>query len=156
MLSANENKVVLPDGTHEVFHEFENIRKLRSNDKVYSNVFCHNDFWANNILINADKMVVIDWELCGYGDAYSDLCHITRFCDTPESAEKLILKNYFGYYEDEMLITLQKMKYVGMTLEVAWAFFHSAVHDPAANQEFDYYRFGKDVVELLLSGKNHF
>ena len=156
MKIAVEKNVAMPDEVTEIFKEVDKIRAQRSKDKKYSNVFCHNDFWKNNLLIDDKEMVVIDWEMCGYGDAYSDLCHLTRFTDTPESVEKLILKSYFGFFEDEMMVTLQQMKYVGRVLDMVFAFFHFAVQDPMANHDIDYYKRGCDVASLLSKSKTGF
>ena len=43
-------------------------------------------------------MVIIDWELCGYGDAYFDLARIPYLRLPPFDEEKLMLTEYFGFF----------------------------------------------------------
>ncbi|RAQ30605.1 hypothetical protein DPQ25_03710 [Hydrogeniiclostridium mannosilyticum] len=151
-----EFKVPVPDSYHRILDKVEKIRYQRSRDRKYSHVFCHNDVWKNNLLLNGEQMVIIDWELCGYGDAYFDLARIPYLEVTSFDEEKLMLTEYFGFFEMEMWNSLQQMKYVGVVSEAVWAFFHSALQDGCHSDSFNYTEFAHFVVSLLEKDQNHF
>ena len=146
----------LPDGFGSILDRSAQIRKVRMADKTFGKVFCHNDLWQNNILFDGKRICFIDWELCGFGDAYRDLADIPRMVNTSFEEERFILRSYFGYFEMEMWHTLQDMKYVSMVMEAAWSFYHAGLSDDTHNSDYNYYKAGNDVVEMLLQGQNHF
>ena len=151
-----ERHVATPPGFGQILDQVDKIRVLRSADKEYSRVFCHNDVWINNLLYDGERLIIVDWELCGYGDAYFDLARIAYLENTSVQEEKRMLEQYFGFFEEEMLHTLQQMKYVGMVSEAVWAFFHSSIQDDGHSQTYDYTAFAKEVIRILESGANHF
>ena len=151
-----EFRVPLPPGFGQIIDRVERIRYQRSFDKKYSHVFCHNDVWKNNLLYNGKIINIVDWELCGYGDAYFDLARIPYLEHSTVEEETWILTEYFGYFDMEMWNTLQQMKYVGMVSEAVWAFFHSAIERESQNSSLDYTEFANHVVDILAKGENHF
>lgn len=148
-------KAPVPDGYASILKKTEEIRKKRSMDKTYHHVFCHNDIWKNNLLHAGGKMVAIDWELCGYGDAYFDLARIGYLENTTFEEEKCLLFAYFGFFDMEMYQTLQDMKYVGMVAELTWALFYGASGDAVYSQNFNYGEFSNFVAGKLNAGENH-
>ncbi|HOP11830.1 MAG TPA: phosphotransferase [Oscillospiraceae bacterium] len=150
------SSISLPNDFDKIMARYETIKKKRSADRQYGNVFCHNDIWQNNILFDGENICIIDWELCGYSDAFNDLAHIPCLINTSFEEEKWILTCYFGYFDMDMWHILQDLKYVCMIEEAVWSFFHAGITDDMHNQNFDYIKYGNRVTDILLSGKNHF
>ncbi len=148
--------VLLPTDFNKIINKYENIKKARIDDKQYGKVFCHNDIWQNNMLFDGENICIIDWETCGYSDAFSDLAQIPCLVNTTFEEEKLILTCYFGYFDLDMWHILQDLKVVRMMENVTWSFFHAGIKDEMHNRNFDYIKYGNRVTDILLSGQNHF
>jgi thiamine kinase-like enzyme len=108
------------------------------------------------MLFDEENICIIDWETCGYSDAFSDLAQIPCLINTTFEEEKLILTCYFGYFDMELWHILQDLKVVRMMENVTWSFFHAGIKDEMHNQNFDYIKYGNRVTDILLSGQNHF
>lgn len=145
-------QVQVPEGYKDILKENEKIRARRSLDKVNNNKFCHNDILSNNLLFDGKKITVIDWELSGMGDPYMDLASISYSNKFSEEDDKYLLQTYFGYYEDEMLLNMRDLRYVGLVREVVWAFFYAGLNRKSINHEFDYYGAGCYVLDRIKNG----
>ncbi|HNX14168.1 MAG TPA: phosphotransferase [Oscillospiraceae bacterium] len=150
------SSVPLPLDYHKIIAKYEKIKQARMDDSQYGKVFCHNDIWQNNMLFDGENICIIDWETCGYSDAFSDLAQIPCLVNTTFEEEKLILTCYFGYFDLDMWHILQDLKVVRMMENVTWSFFHAGIKDEMHNQNFDYIKYGNRVTDILLSGQNHF
>lgn len=52
---------------------------------------CHNDPWHSNIINAGDRLVLVDWEYSGIGDAVWDLAHFAVEADLdPDETERLL------------------------------------------------------------------
>ncbi len=144
--------IILPEGYHDILAQTEVIRRKRSLDTVNNNKYCHNDILGNNLLFDGTKVTVIDWELSGIGDPYMDLASLPYSNNFSEEEDKLLLESYFGYYEDEMLLNLKDLRYVGLVREVVWSFFYAGLNRKSINHDFDYYGAGCYVLDRLKKG----
>jgi thiamine kinase-like enzyme len=144
----------IPDGFNLLLNRMHDIQKYRSDDKVYSRKFCHNDFFTVNTLFDGQKLTIIDWELSGYGDVFFDLASLPFSVAFTEAEEKTLLSQYFGYYDDEQFRILQDMKFMNMLREVAWALFHARIGAETVNHNFDYYKHAVWVMERIEQGHN--
>lgn len=142
----------IPEGYPEILKKTEIIRKKRSLDTVNNNKYCHNDILYNNLLYDGKKITVIDWELSGIGDPYMDLASLPYSMNFTEEEDKLLLKSYFGYYEEEMMHNLKDLRYVGLVREVVWAFFYAGLNKKSINHDFDYNGAGCYCLDRLKKG----
>lgn len=152
VMGIQQFQVKLPDGYTDILERAEQIRYRRSLDKENNNLYCHNDILGNNLLYHGNQIMVIDWELSGLGDPYMDLASLPYSCNFSEEQDKLLLKEYFGYYEEEMLSFLKDMRYVGLVREVVWSFFYAGLNQKSVNHDFDYYGAGCYVLDRMEKG----
>lgn len=145
-------KVVVPDGYDAIMKKVDLIREERAKDNHTKAVYCHNDFLNNNILYQERKIKVIDWELSGMGDPYMDLASLPYQMNYSQKQEEIMLKTYFGFYEEEMLTNLHRLKYVGMVREMLWALFFAGMNQKSANHDMDYYGAASYVYGRITQG----
>lgn len=147
-------KVKEPDGYTDILKMTEKIRDLRNKDKANNHKYCHNDLLTLNLLYKEPKITVIDWEISGMGDPYMDLATLPYSNRFSEEKERFLLSSYFGYYEDEMLMILSNMKYIGMVREVVWALFHEGLHQKSINHDINYYETACYSLDRIKKGYN--
>lgn len=141
----------VPKEFSTIMKQSDRIRGRREDDPAYGKIFCHNDYWQNNLLYDGNKISVIDWELCGYGDVYFDLARIPYLIPFSYEEEKLLLSSYFEQYDEEQWKTLQEMKYIVNVSEAVWAYFHQGLNDSTNQQGFPYGSYATEMVEQLLA-----
>lgn len=154
-MGINEFKVVIPEGYNEVMKQVDSIRKRREFDKTNNNKYCHNDLLTLNLLYDTKKITVIDWELSGVGDPYMDLATIPYSNNFDKEKEKILLKEYFGYYEEDMHQALNDLKYIGVVREMVWGFFFAGLNRTSVNHNMNYYDAGLYALNQLRKGLNH-
>lgn len=145
--------VSVPKEFSKIMKISDRIRAGRESDPAYGKIFCHNDYWQNNLLYDGNSISVIDWELCGYGDIYFDLARIPYLVPFSYEEEKLLLSSYFEHFEEEQWKTLQEMKYVVNVSEAVWAYFQLGLNDSTNQQGFPYESYAADMVQKLLATK---
>lgn len=65
-------------------------------------VSSHNDlFKPDNILFDADRVWLVDWEAAFLNDRYADLVAVANLVVTNEAEKSLYLQEYFGHSPDE-------------------------------------------------------
>lgn len=154
---ADQLHVKQPEGLAPLLNNMEKIAYRRSCDKTYTHKFCHNDYYLFNLIWSpqSQKLNVVDWELCGMGDAFFDLASIPFTNGFTQEQEILWLKSYFGFYEEEQYVILQDMKYMNMLRECAWGLLHSGLNQDSVNHNFEYYRHVEHVIARLQQGFNY-
>lgn len=145
-------KVKLPDGYYDILKKTDTIRNHRSKDVTNNNKYCHNDLLSCNIMYDNHQIKIIDWEISGKGDPYMDLATLPYQMNYSEDLEKFILKQYFGYYEDEMLVNLRNMRYIGLVREVVWALFYEGLNKKSINHNMNYYEAALYSLNRIKNG----
>ncbi|SHJ13737.1 Thiamine kinase [Clostridium cavendishii DSM 21758] len=150
---AQDLKVTFPDNLYTHLKRMEKIELQRSKDKENINKYCHNDYHTGyNMLLNKEKLTVIDWELSGIGDVFFDLATISSDNRFSIEEDKILLKSYFGVFDKEQLSILNDMKFICMLREVAWALIHEGMDIERVNHNMNYYEFAKGVLDRLYQG----
>ncbi|MGG7078595.1 phosphotransferase [Clostridium sardiniense] len=150
---AQELKVVFPDRLYKYLERMEKIELQRSKDKENINKYCHNDYHtAYNMILNEEKLTVIDWELSGIGDVFFDLATISSDNRFSIEEDKILLESYFGVFDKEKLNTLNDMKFICMLREIAWALMHEGMNIERVNFNMNYYEFANHVLDRLNQG----
>jgi thiamine kinase-like enzyme len=144
----------LPSGLGKVMAEVERIKKMRADSKILYKVFAHNDIWQNNILYDGNKVSVIDWEYCGYGDGFFDFAHIANCGGMTFEEEKFMLNTYFEYFEMDMWEILRQMKYISSVYCVLWYVFHACIVDDEKTKDY-YIKTGNDGINNLADSINN-
>lgn len=150
---AKDLKVVFPDRLYKNLERMEKIELERSKDKENINKYCHNDYHTQyNMILNEEKLMVIDWELSGIGDVFFDLATISSDNRFNVEEDKILLENYFGAFHKEQLTTLNDMKFICMLREIAWALMHEGMNIERVNFNMNYYEFANYVLDRLDRG----
>lgn len=118
--TAQELKVNFPESLYKHLKHMDEIELVRSKDKENINKYCHNDYHTvYNMLLNNEKLTIIDWELSGIGDIFFDLATISSDNNFGIKEDIILLESYFGIFNKEHLNTLNDMKFICMLKEVA-------------------------------------
>lgn len=152
MQGISKFDILLPEGLSDILNKTDKIRNRRSLDTRNNHKYCHNDILSNNLLFDGNKITVIDWELSGIGDPYMDLGSLPYSNNFHEEENTLLLKEYFGYYDEEMKLNLDDMRYVGMVREVVWALFYAGFNKKSVNHDFDYYGAANYALDRIKNG----
>lgn len=150
---AQDLKVVVPDRLYKHLERMEKIELQRSKDKENINKYCHNDYHTPyNMILNEEKLTIIDWELSGIGDVFFDLATISSDNRFSIEEDKILLESYFGVFDKEQLNTLNDMKFICMLREIAWALMHEGMDIERVNFNMNYYEFANYVLDRLDQG----
>ncbi|MGL4571050.1 MAG: phosphotransferase [Clostridium sp.] len=151
--TAKDLKVNLPDNLHKYLVRMNEIEIKRSEDKENINKYCHNDYHSGyNMLLNGEKLIVIDWELSGIGDTFFDLATISSDNRFTIKEDIVLLESYFGVFEEAQLKILNDMKFICMLREIAWALMHEGMDVKKVNHNMNYYEFANYVLDRLDQG----
>ncbi|WP_019420499.1 phosphotransferase [Paenibacillus sp. OSY-SE] len=130
------------------------IERYRSQDRIYTRKYCHNDLFLVNTLYDGKNVYIIDWKLSGCGDVFFDLASIPFSVSFTHEEEKQWLASYFGDYDEEQSRILQDMKWLNMLREAAWSLLHTGLHAEGEHQRLDYYKYALRVMERMEMGLN--
>ncbi|MBD5647613.1 MAG: NTP transferase domain-containing protein [Desulfovibrio sp.] len=104
------------------------VFEFLDNDK-WQICLCHNDIYADNILIENDRLELIDWEYGGDSDIGFDICKLFSMSDVPlEDIDKLL----FPYYG--RMTTIEEKKHLFACSAVCyyywfvWGLYKSALN----------------------------
>ena len=104
-------------------------------------VLGHNDLLPANILREADRLWLIDWEYGGFNSPLFDLGGLATNCELPAEAEQLMLESYFGTPPDAALLrSYGAMKCASLLRETMW----SMVSEITSEIDFDYATYTQD------------
>lgn len=110
----------------------------------------HNDLWANNLLDDGVRLLLIDWEFAGLGDGLYDLATASLAGEYGPSEDARLLGQY-GLDSPGDLAALLSMKWVARFFEASWALMmhgRSAVQNVGTAQ-FDYLEHSQRMFTAL-------
>ncbi|BAC44105.1 predicted choline kinase [Malacoplasma penetrans HF-2] len=131
------------------FYQFINIAKI---ENIYVNkykeiiekyknldlVLSHNDIRPSNILINKNKVYLIDFEWCTLNNQYWDLANIVRELEFPLDQLEKVFKKYFKKLDFSVL---KDMIFAATCFACQWTFFEKE------SEELLKYR--KNVIRIM-------
>jgi aminoglycoside phosphotransferase (APT) family kinase protein len=82
---------------------------------------CHNDLLPANVLFDATRAWLLDWEYAGMNDPYFDLGNLAVNAGLDEAAERHLLELYAGAVSPSRWARLQLMKIMSEFREGMWA-----------------------------------
>jgi thiamine kinase-like enzyme len=109
---------------------------------------CHNDLLAGNIIRAQDdgRMMIVDWEYAGMGDARFDLGNLSINNDFDEATDDRLLGAYDGRAPtDRRRAALQLMRVLSDAREGAWGVVQAEVSE----LDFDFVAYGHEHLERL-------
>lgn len=112
---------------------------------------CHNDFYAPNILVAADRVRLIDWEYSGESDYASDLGTFICCSDYTEAEADRVFEAYFGrapepaeYAHCQAYVCLSSFYWF------VWALYQDESGKPVGAYQYRWYRFARVYADRAL------
>lgn len=144
--------VVIPSDLEILLKKVDEIENRSSKYGAIITKYCHNDYYTFNIIKKDESLFVIDWELSGVGNIFFDLATISFSNAFSKEEDDILLKQYFGFIEDEHKTLLYDMKYMNMLREATWALLHSGMEIKKINHNINYYNVALLHIERLKNG----
>eukprot|EP00667_Euglena_gracilis_P016637 EG_transcript_17422 len=120
LATCRANNVPLPADVDELYTALGRWQELvvtRPQPPECAFVVCHNDLHGANILSLPGKrpddemqLKMVDFEHAALGDRYFDLANFSRLNGFEDEEDVLILKIYFGRFNDKQMVRMQLMK----------------------------------------------
>ena len=86
---------ILPESeTEELFERYAPVTSVYPRDSDM--VSCHNGLKPENLLLDGDRVWLVDWEAAFLNDRYHDLAMVANFVVTNDAEEEVYLRTYFG------------------------------------------------------------
>jgi thiamine kinase-like enzyme len=121
-------------------------------------VLCHNDLLAGNLLVEEDRLQIVDWEYAGMGDRWFDLGNLAVNNGLDAAGEQILLEAYLGEPPGPArLATLRLMRYMSDFREAMWGAVQGVVSDldvdfaHYARTHFDRLRHAEAGLDDLLA-----
>jgi thiamine kinase-like enzyme len=86
----------LPEGFDHARDCARKVVKAVRKNTDHQPVPCHNDLLTANFLHDGERLVIVDWEYAGMGDAFFDLGNFAVNNELGEAEEERLLAAYFG------------------------------------------------------------
>ena len=115
-------------------------------------VLCHNDFYCDNLLVNGDRLALIDWEYTGMGDPASDLGVFICCCQDYTWEDAIaVLTAYYGRPPTPAELR-HAAAYVGIAAYHwwVWALFKDACGEGVGEWTYLWYRYAKEYGDRAL------
>jgi thiamine kinase-like enzyme len=109
---------------------------------------CHNDLLAGNVIRESasGRLMLVDWEYAGIGDARFDLGNVSVNNGFDERADERLLTSYYDERPtDARRAALRLMRVMSDAREAAWGVVQGAISE----LEFDFTAYAKEHFERL-------
>jgi thiamine kinase-like enzyme len=109
---------------------------------------CHNDLLAGNVIreSSSGRLMLVDWEYAGMGDARFDLGNVSINNGFDEAADERLLAGYDGRAPtDARRAALKLMRVMSDAREAAWGVVQGAISE----LDFDFAAYAKEHFERL-------
>ncbi len=109
---------------------------------------CHNDLLAGNVIRSLDdgRLMLVDWEYAGMGDARFDLGNLSVNNDFDEATDERLLSAYHGEAPtDAQRAALKLMRVLSDAREAAWG----VVQGELSELDFDFAGYAREHLERL-------
>ena len=117
--AADKDKIIGPSVLKEAYNRWMKIN-AEVNKLPIKKSMLHNDPNLRNVLLNGQKIMLLDWELAGIGDPRKEVAHICAWYGLSDELTKAFLTAYYNRAPtDQELQTLKKLK-TQILLEFAW------------------------------------
>ena len=130
---------------------FEHLDDLCREDQV-APVLCHNDFYRDNLLVDGDRLALIDWEYAGMGDPASDVGVFICCCEDYTWEDTIaVITAYYGREPTPAEIR-HFVAYVGIAAyhRWVWALFKDACGEGVGEWAYLWYRYAQEYGDRAL------
>ncbi|MGH3087547.1 MAG: phosphotransferase [Rubrobacteraceae bacterium] len=108
---------------------------------------CHNDLLNANFLSCGDRVMIVDYEYAGMGDAFFDLGNLSVNNDFDEATDLALLEMYFGEATPARVARLKLMRLMSDFREAMWGVMQQVL----SSLDFDYVEYADSHFERSRS-----
>jgi thiamine kinase-like enzyme len=137
MAIVQNNSIRVPQDFDEGRRVVERVRE-RFEGSIPELASCHNDLLAENFIDQGDRMRIIDWELSGLNEVCFELGDFSVEQGFSEEEDRLIVKTYFGRFDEQKYARMNVYKYMADMLWTLWA----VIQNHFSQLDFDYWDYG--------------
>ena len=141
--SAEERGVEVPDAYWELRERAQEIEEAFQRHPMPERP-CHNDLLDANFIMHDDRVMIIDYEYAGMGDAFFDLGNLSVNNEFDEETDLALLEMYFGDEPTQARVArLKLMRLMSDLREAMWGVMQQAIstldfdYEEYANKHFD-------------------
>lgn len=142
---ALQHGVIFPSDIQTILEELANLERRLEPSAVI--VPCHNDLLPANLLLQQNKLFVVDWEYAGNGNRLFDLANLAANLELNTEAMQHLLFLYFG--DAKELDSLHLMRRVSDAREAFWGFLQSGI----SSLEFDFLGYANLHLERFRAAR---
>jgi thiamine kinase-like enzyme len=88
---------------------------------------CHNDLLPGNVLFDADRVWLLDFEYAGMNERFFDLGNLSVNCGLDDAGDEVMIRSYVGSVDRTAWARVQLMKVMSELREGMWAVVQQAI-----------------------------
>ncbi|MEY4231133.1 MAG: hypothetical protein RLZZ362_1982 [Actinomycetota bacterium] len=118
---------VMPPSAYERMHQHSRRIEAACASSPMPPVPCHNDLLPGNVLVDDERVWLIDFEYAGMNDVFFDLANLSVNSGLTDNDDERLLRLYFGEVTRQRWARLQLMKLMSEFREGMWAVVQQAI-----------------------------
>lgn len=130
---ARDEKLPLPHDIDTLLAALADVEAAFERAGVHE-ALCHNDLQLQNLILDADRLWIIDWEYAGMGNPYFDLGGFSVNAELDADEQDQLLAAYFGAARATDRARVALMTFASAMREAMWA----VIAKPALTLDWDY------------------
>jgi thiamine kinase-like enzyme len=111
--------VELPEAFDWSWQRAEEMRAALAADPP-AQCLCHNDLLNANFLLEAGRLLIVDWEYAGMGDPFFDLANFSTNHDLSEDDDRTLLRAYLGRVRERDFARVRLLRIMSDFREAMW------------------------------------
>ncbi len=146
--TARRRGASIPDDFAPAHARAKRIEAALGDAGEHAPVLCHNDLLAGNLLVDGDRIWIVDWEYAGSGDRWFDLGNLAVNNGLGPDEEDRLLAAYFDQPpDDRRRAALGLMRYMSDFREAMWGVVQGTVSD----LDFDFEGYAREHFDRLAA-----
>lgn len=117
--SAEKDKIIGPSVLKAAYKHWGEIND-EVNKKLIKKSMLHNDPNLRNMLLNGQKITLLDWELSGIGDPRKEVAHVCAWYGLNDELTRVFLTAYYDRVPTDKELQILKNLKTQILLEFAW------------------------------------
>lgn len=141
--SAKDLGASLPDSFDAMVNDACNLERMV---RPFRPVLCHNDLLPANLIMEGERIWIIDWEYAGMGHPFFDLASLSTAAFFTEDHDESMLGYYLDLLDEHHFREFRIYKAASALREALWGLVQSVASDipfdylSYADRSFDFYR----------------
>jgi thiamine kinase-like enzyme len=146
MVIINKQNIKLPQ---IIIDNIEKINLIGNTLEKYRDVLvpCHNDILPENILIENNKLLLIDFDYSGNNDPCFELGNLSIEMEFSEIQNHQMIQHYFGELNNHLIA---KVSLHGIMSDYGWTLW-SYIQHSISNIDFNFSKYGKIRLDRVVN-----